>query len=601
MGSSSTLGLLFEISADASQAQAELARFQGQFAPWLDSLTKGTQAMGKSGLAAGQDAAKGLDKTGASALQSRYAVMALADQFGLHLPRALATSLSQMELLQRVATVAFSAMAVIYLIENIGKMAKAIGSAALELGGFSKQMQGLYKQEEEFNTWLITRSKARLENEIKLNLDARARIRTGIAAVTAEMERSEVAGTNNVIMYKGMNIAAEGHRAVTTGLKVELGRLKDELQANEAASEKYNLELAKLQETEKKTTKEHKEHTKVIKEEKGEVGDIARLFGDLSLAVYATDSDYREYLKTLNAINRIHDDHSRIILAMLNDERLALALDKQRDDLTKEQIKLSADLVKGLHLEKESEDQLTEAEKRAAVFMRQLTDRSRELRQEWILERTQLRLMSTDLYGMYVPAFQAAGATMENFRVVGMNALADFQRGMASNIAQAIVYQKSIGEAFLAALKAAAASMAAEAILQALKATALGFYLLAVQDYSGAAAAFKSAVLWGALGGAAAIAGRAIPSGEKATGAAGPGAYAPAPSGPRYAVAPGTSGLLAPGAAGPAPRLGGNVSIMVLPNSAAGRAVAALLETHVVQNRGRLIASESLNPPTASH
>jgi len=85
-----------------------------------------------------------------------------------------------------------------------------------------------------------------------------------------------------------------------------------------------------------------------------------------------------------------------------------------------------------------------------------------------------------------------------------------FDSALGANIANAIIWQKSIGEAFRKAALQAVGAIAQEALIRAIYSTALGFYLLAIQDYRGAALAFKSAAMYGAVGGAAALAGRAL-------------------------------------------------------------------------------------------
>ena len=85
-----------------------------------------------------------------------------------------------------------------------------------------------------------------------------------------------------------------------------------------------------------------------------------------------------------------------------------------------------------------------------------------------------------------------------------------FDSALGMNIANAVIWQRSIGEAFRKAALQAVSSIAQEALVRAIYSTALGFYLLAVQDYRGAALAFKSAALYGAVGGTAALAGRAL-------------------------------------------------------------------------------------------
>jgi len=85
-----------------------------------------------------------------------------------------------------------------------------------------------------------------------------------------------------------------------------------------------------------------------------------------------------------------------------------------------------------------------------------------------------------------------------------------FGDAMGQNIAQAVVYSTSIGAAMQNALASALESLAAQALVQAIFSTALGFQRLAQYDFAGAAAAFESAAYFGLIGGAAAVAGRAV-------------------------------------------------------------------------------------------
>jgi hypothetical protein len=85
-----------------------------------------------------------------------------------------------------------------------------------------------------------------------------------------------------------------------------------------------------------------------------------------------------------------------------------------------------------------------------------------------------------------------------------------FDTALGANIANAVIWQRSIGEAFRKAALSAIGAIAQEALVRAIYSTALGFYLLAIQDYRGAGLAFKSAAIYGAVGGAAAVAGRAL-------------------------------------------------------------------------------------------
>jgi len=100
----------------------------------------------------------------------------------------------------------------------------------------------------------------------------------------------------------------------------------------------------------------------------------------------------------------------------------------------------------------------------------------------------------------------------QNLSVTMLQGFERFDSALGSNVANAIIWQKSIGDAFSKAAVQAITSIAQESLVRAIYSSALGFYLLAVQDYAGAAAAFESAAIYGAVGGAAALAGRAIAS-----------------------------------------------------------------------------------------
>jgi hypothetical protein len=100
----------------------------------------------------------------------------------------------------------------------------------------------------------------------------------------------------------------------------------------------------------------------------------------------------------------------------------------------------------------------------------------------------------------------------ENLSVTMLQGFEEFDSALGRNVANAVIWQSSIGAAFSKAAVQAITAIAQESLVRALYSSALGFYLLAIQDYSGAAAAFESAAIYGAVGGAAALAGRAIAS-----------------------------------------------------------------------------------------
>jgi len=158
-----------------------------------------------------------------------------------------------------------------------------------------------------------------------------------------------------------------------------------------------------------------------------------------------------------------------------------------------------------------------------------------------------------------------------------------FSMGLGRNMGMAAVYSRSMTEALDQTLKATTASIAAESVIQALRSLALGFYLLAVGNFAGAASAFQSAAIWGSIGGVAAGLGAGIGGG----GAPGGGGLAAERYGRAAGYSPGLSAVpgvsaaaLAPGAAGPqAP--GGNLTVAIMGDAEAANWLASTLNRGV--------------------
>lgn len=104
----------------------------------------------------------------------------------------------------------------------------------------------------------------------------------------------------------------------------------------------------------------------------------------------------------------------------------------------------------------------------------------------------------------------AVGQTSRVLQSDLMRTFVEFDTALAHNVTTALIWQKSMGQAFRQAAVEAIGALAQEAIVRAIYSAALGFLLLAEQDYSGAAQAFLAAAEFGAVGGAAALAGRAL-------------------------------------------------------------------------------------------
>ncbi len=211
--------------------------------------------------------------------------------------------------------------------------------------------------------------------------------------------------------------------------------------------------------------------------------------------------------------------------------------------------------------------------------------------------RPQLKLAREDL-ASWTKDFKVqigfAELALVELREVGRETMLQMSQAMGANIAQAILYGKSIGGAMQHALKAVSASISAQALIQAVYSTALGFLRLAEFDFPAAAAAFEAAAVFGAIGGVTAAIGAAIPGGESLRGGRvrGPGGlegrgFSPAAG----AAAGGPSQALAPGSAPHAPS--GNLTVLVMGEASAASWLVNVINSGVVQHDLKLIASHT--------
>ncbi|MGH9430058.1 MAG: hypothetical protein ACRD3T_00785 [Terriglobia bacterium] len=193
------------------------------------------------------------------------------------------------------------------------------------------------------------------------------------------------------------------------------------------------------------------------------------------------------------------------------------------------------------------------------------------------------------------PALQAAAASLQNLGLVSEVAFSNLERGFAASLAAAMVYGTSFAASMEMVLKQLAASISAEAELQAVKATALGFLRIAEMNFPAATAAFTSAAEWAVVGGAAGMAGGAISVDSAASGSGGLGPRSSATASDVAAAPP----ALAPGVVGALNAPSGSVTILVGSNDAElARYVGELVNTHV-SNGGKVTSSHTLRPAFA--
>jgi len=141
---------------------------------------------------------------------------------------------------------------------------------------------------------------------------------------------------------------------------------------------------------------------------------------------------------------------------------------------------------------------------------------------------------------------------MEATKEQSMELFSGMTQGMGSAIAQALVYSKSIGGAMRQTAASTLESITAKDMVLALDSLGWGFYDLAMHDYPGAASAFKAAAIFGSVGAAAGVAGRAIAGPQSSSGSSGASGTLPSDTAARQAnMQSGAVGVPVAGQGGP--------------------------------------------------
>ncbi|MGD0008742.1 MAG: hypothetical protein ABSE93_09390 [Terriglobia bacterium] len=213
------------------------------------------------------------------------------------------------------------------------------------------------------------------------------------------------------------------------------------------------------------------------------------------------------------------------------------------------------------------------------------------------------RLVSKDMVNELTPSIQtwardttqsinAVQSAMQTFKVVAVDAFMGTGDAMTAAGIAAAIYGENVGQAMEKAAKAALASIAEQAGVNALNALAQGLWFLAQAIFFGdpdaavaAATDFEAAAEWGAIAGVAGAAAAAIPGGgAKGTsqGRGAGGGYGERGYGGGGGGAPQTGGYgLAPGAAGALNPPSGQLTVMVVGEAQAGQWLATTLNTAV--------------------
>jgi hypothetical protein len=194
------------------------------------------------------------------------------------------------------------------------------------------------------------------------------------------------------------------------------------------------------------------------------------------------------------------------------------------------------------------------------------------------------QLVSKDMVNELTPSIQtwarettqsisAVQTALQTFQVVAGAAFMETGDAMTAAGIAAAIYGENVGQSMEKAAKAALASIAEQAGVNALNALAQGLWFLAQAIFFGdpdagvaAATDFEAAAEWGAIAGVAGAAAAAIPGGGAKGTSAGRGAGG-------YGLAPGAASALNPPS--------GQLTVMVVGEAQAGQWLATTLNTAV--------------------
>jgi uncharacterized membrane protein YgcG len=174
MGSDSILGLLFQISADPSQAQAAISQFEQSTSQSLQRTTGQFQSMGGAISPLRYSVRDLTDEVDKGLLSNRETVRLLSEELGVHMPRAVTSAIG--ELIPAIGGLGTALLAV-FAIEEIPKFIQGIHDTADEMAGFGKEAKKAFEGAIEASDKALTHFKTikegiKLQDEVNRNIAA---------------------------------------------------------------------------------------------------------------------------------------------------------------------------------------------------------------------------------------------------------------------------------------------------------------------------------------------------------------------------------------------------------------------------------------------
>lgn len=571
-----------------------------------DSARLVAQQLRSQGVAA-EDAARALKVLGVSGQEAAEAV---AQAFG-EVPEALKpaedsvrsfgktvrSQLGDLRALRQAMYASFGLVSFGYIISEWGRVADAVKTAALEVGGFGAAAQKAFQDDIKASDDALVHFQG-LTTNLKIATGEFLLRQSQQRKLAAESERAEA--QRNLDFINGLL----GPAGAFLDLKDTYKRL---LSSNEEATWRAR-EQKQLQDLAKLEKQLHQEQAAGARKSEAAAMKAARAEAEWKKQVYTLDLHMDRVTDRIN--ERLSTHREKLHQAGLAGLPKAPAGPLGGAEGLQP---LAAQIAAQTKLN-EAERQALPTERQIAIVRRRLADLYPDLTKAEIQQASQAAAADgairkrIALYGEQAQITkQLIGYMREYYSVEQRSMTQGIQVGQTmkqiagatiqSGIAAAI-YGKSIGQAMKAATKAVLASVAEQSAVEAIFYMAKGI-ADSFWNPPAAAAEFHAAEMFGALAAGAGVAAAAIPSGGSAKAQGGSGSEYGGGAGSRaFSVGSGFSRqqLVPGGNLPPAPK-NGNLTISIMGDQEAGQWLANTLNTAVQQGGAQLTATRTTAIP----
>lgn len=493
----------------------------------VDGLTK-EMAVGAAGATElGEVMTLSGEKAKMSMYEARGEAGLLGEAFGVHLPRHVRSFVAELPGVGQALSAAFSATAILFVIQAIVELTKKIVEAytefayaktiweettksVIELNGelvaLTKQYEELKKKADDYGKTALQLA-AQHKGEVKESVTELTKTLKEEEAEFANLERSMEAHKKNAVSLTGAyGLWKSNTLGVADAFKAYLGVLDPSLMRHKELDEIQNKLLVT------------NEKLKVKQQElRVSTNDVSTAQDALNKKGAALDE---QISKTANEINKLNIQlaHTKVeasdleIITPINIQNMMKGIAAAHDF----GVTLRTDLVQAFNAAKKAEQDFANSGIQDSVARKQLgqeVDRARLALENYGKAEDRFKIRSRGMWKEFRQDAKDGATTMDQVKQLGVTAFDDLSKGMEQAIASALLAQSSFGEALEKATAQALASIASQAIIKALFYTGEGFAALAGFEEQSASEYFSAAGVMAAVGAAAGLAAHAMSGG----------------------------------------------------------------------------------------